>query len=435
MDYVWTLISRILLRAGAFFTLIILAKVLNASDLGIYGIIITASYFSIYLGSVGMRHALAFSIGQQGFNVRKVVAYIFTVGVILAVISSFAVAGVYTYYFQYPPELTLLASILVVPMMLLYISQGYFLGVSNFNAFNIYEVLPRLVTLLLVCGAALAVGLTLEQAIAFTAGGFVVSSILLIVRLSSSLGVSIWRAKANEVWGMVRYGSPLTVAMAATMLAPLSVMAILGGELDPEAIGIFFLAYKLVDVFGEAATAVGMVSFGKVVSSAVSSSAFLRAVRVAKFIVIMATLVALAIFLIPDSVYLYFLGSTYGGISEITSILCLGLPMICYNRIVNPAIAALGHPRIGLYSQLTSLIVCVAVSLWVVEPYGLLGCAYAVVLSRMVASVIFACFAHTSLHVSYRRMFFISKLELRYLVLSVRKISGRLFKKVARTRH
>ncbi len=429
MDYLWTLISRIFLRAGAFVTLIILAQVLNAEELGIYGIVVTASYFSVYLGSLGMRHALAFSIGQRGFNVSQVTSYILIVGLILSVLSLIAVGGIYKYYFDYENSLIIVALALVFPMMLLYISQGYYLGVSNFKAFNVYEVLPRLVTLILVCGIVLISDLTLNQSIAFTAFGFTISSILMIFRLHRSLGFEVWKAKAAEVLSMVKYGSPLTIAMAATMFVPLSVMAIMGRTLEPAAIGIFFLAYKLVDVFGETATAVGMVSFGKVVSSSASSSAFLRAVRVAKFIVIVATMVAASIFFLPDASYVYFLGDSYSGISGIAAVLSLGLPMICYNRIINPALAALGHPRIGLYSQLTSLVVNVSACLLLVEPYGLIGCACAVVLSRFVASMIFAYFAHSSVGVTYRRMFLISRLEIRYLVLMFRKISGRILGK------
>ena len=156
LQFLSVLSSRVLqrlLNVGAIF---LIARVLSVSDYGIYGIFVTTVTLAITLGSLGLRQATAYFMGQNMDQEKLVVNTAISISIPLTIIAAIAA----TLCLQssrpeinqplFPPIIAALTG-----HMLILIAQGKNLGRGWIMAYNIYEAMPF--ALLLAALAALRI--------------------------------------------------------------------------------------------------------------------------------------------------------------------------------------------------------------------------------------------------------------------------------------
>lgn len=394
VDALLVFLSRLLSRGSVFIVLLLLARTLSVEDLGFYGLVTTTAYTAVYFCSLGLRHASAFFLGKGFAEDGAVVAALVVSAVVLGIVSALFASGFYIVRGETSSTslVALLSGAVLLPMLFVYIGQGYFLGKRQIKRFNFSELLSRFVLLAVVGGGtAASFGLSLELALlAFLLSNFVGMAYVVVIVFRSLDGPVQYSAGVRLIIPMIKQGFPFAVALALVLLSPTISLHSANYLLGAQAGGLFFAAYKITDIVGEAATATGLVSFSHGVQSSNARRALLRARRSAWVVSGLAVFFAIFMSLAADLLIPTLLGAAYSGSADLMSVLAWSLPFLCFARIMNPSLAAQGYGASGAWVQFATVLTNVALAFALAPSLGLVGIAVALAISRVLNAFAFA---------------------------------------------
>lgn len=386
--------SRLLSRGSVFVVLLILARTLSVEDLGFYGLVTTTAYTAVCFCSFGLRHASAFFLGKGIAEEGALVGALAVSAAVLGIASGLFASVFYGMRggASGASVVALLSGAVLLPMLFVYIGQGYFLGKRQIKRFNFSELLSRFVLLAVVAvGTVASFRLSLDLALsAFLLSNFVGMTYVVLVVFRSVGGPIQCAAGSRLIMPMIKQGFPFAVALALVLLSPTISLHSANYLIGAQAGGLFFAAYKITDIVGEAATATGLVSFSHGVQSSNGRRALLRARRSAWVVSGLAVFFAIFMSLSADLLIPTLLGKAYAGSADLMSVLAWSLPFLCFARIMNPSLAAQGHGASGAWVQFATVLVNVLLAFALAPTLGLIGIAVALAISRFLNALAFA---------------------------------------------
>lgn len=150
---------------------------------------------------------------------------------------------------------------------------------------------------------------------------------------------------------LVGFSSHLALSNVGVFLGSRADVFVMGYFFGPFAVGIYRLAFRLVDtVLAVTATSIQMVSFPHLASLQSDPQAFGRRLLVAHRMVAVTTLPLLGVLASAAEPIVRLLGSDWSGAVPVLRVLCLATVFTVVSQLAGPTLAALGRP--GLVSAI-----------------------------------------------------------------------------------
>lgn len=371
------LATRALARGSAFVVLIILARWLDPDDFGFYAFAVATVQTLTMTANLGLRQSSAFFLGKNLADRSAVVSSLWTgwaalAGVLFvlawAIIGQGPAAGV--------GGPTLLVAAAVVPMLLVNLGQGVYLGTGAIGLLNASDIVSRVALVGIVAGLAVAGWLSVEAAV----GAFVAAHGLgAVFVVATALGGARWASVLDVglLWRILRRGIVFATALGLIQLNNYVAIFLVSRYMAPDDVGVFFGAERLVEVFAEAATALGVVMFSRGVRADDAETAMRDSARVTRAAVVVIVLAAIVGGAFAEPLIALILGERFVAGAMSLRILLVGAVFAGVSRILYPALAAQGHAIYGIAVFLPAVIANGVLASVLIPVWGLEGAAIA----------------------------------------------------------
>lgn len=376
--------GRSMARAAQFAVFVLLARMLEPADLGLYALISTAVVLAVQIGSLGLRQASAVRLGNGTDPAGQVFSSLLILCPVLAGLATLVVLGVMDLLAPGLPawQLALCVAVAMLGAMAVILMQGLLLGQGRTGTFGLTDSLMPLV-LLAAVGAMLLAGqhsLMLVLAALALAYALAGAAAVMLVRQ----GTPATAPDLTRLPGMVRQGLAFALNVFLIMLATRISLYLVEHLMSAEAAGQFFVGQRLGDVLGEIALAAGFVLFSDAVRAQDGQAAVRANARVAAVVLWGFGAVSLIMALLAEPLIGALFGPTYEGAPMVLQIVALAIGPAAATKLIYPTLAGQGRPLWGTPAILAGLAVNVALAFALIPTYGLAGAAIALVVSQYV---------------------------------------------------
>jgi O-antigen/teichoic acid export membrane protein len=378
-------LAKAVIKVSNFFLVIVLARVLTPEAFGLYGVFFSALVIVVPFTSLGLRHAGAYMIGQGRLPEGAALATILWLLPALVLVSG-AGMGLLV---QPPaglavadlagPALTAAAGFLLV-----YCTQGVFLGRNEIRWVNLVDVLPRLLVLAAVLVLEWQGRLDGLASLWALAGAMAASGLVALVLARPADGRIAWRAPRTPM--LLRYGWPYAIVLGFSFLNYQISIPLVGAWADTVAAGHYFVATRLNGLPVEAAMAISMVLFSHATRSDDHQAALERAAFMCRWAIVFVILLAAAAFVVAPWLIPLLFGAEQAAAVPIFRILVLGLPFLVVTSTVYPTIAGIGRPLLAAMVFGPVVALNVTLSWFLIDAYGAGGAAIAATLAAVAAA-------------------------------------------------
>lgn len=346
-DAFFVFLGRLISRGAMFFVLVIISAFMSLEDVGFYGILSSAAYIGVFLFNLGLRQSIAYFFAKEVFSHDKLINVAFLSYLLLSLSGLFALYTYGVFFVEIDNVgLSVIAvfSISIIPMLFTYLVQGFFLGAGNISSFNNSEMLPKVTFLMLILLSVITLNaLTLDITFISFLAANIIGAVYSLKKIGiTDLKVKIHRDSASDVLLLVKHGLPFSINLVLMLVIPFATVFIAKSLYGAAVAGIYFLAYKFVDIFAEISTATGMVAFSRGIRASSSRRSIVLALT-SSWILFFLTLCCSTILF----VVFYLFGEKLAGIAldahffSITLVL-FSLPFLCFTRVIGPALSAHG---------------------------------------------------------------------------------------------
>lgn len=378
--------TRLLLKGINFLSLYMLLRYLSPEQLGEYGLFISTLVLATTIGNLGLRNSVARDIGNKGSLQLNVKALSVAYPVLMLASTFVMLLTLYSSGLAIDFTLKLFAIIVSVACHLIIIlRQGICLGTGEIKLFNLLEVIPRLVLLVIIF--VVVKGLDdkyQEVAIYGLTLGYIISAAYALMKTNLTFAIS-----ANE---QVRYlfktGFTFCLALSLILLntrVPLYITNLFQSTAE---VGQVFAALRINDIFLELATAAGLVLF----SHAARSNSDIDLTKMLKAIagVFIATIfIAICTTLFATEIIILVSGDKYITAATYLTIATLGLPFAAFNKMAYGVISGRGKPMLGVYVYAFVVPINLFISFMLYKQNVQSFVLYALVASQLIASIAF----------------------------------------------
>lgn len=375
------LASRWLIKLLNFCSFFIIVRVLSSDDFGLYGIFISAVFLIGSIGNLGIRQASAYIVGKQEYPPEEVFGSSITLLPLFTILSGFAIWILSTKTAPQMGAPWFLPSLVSSGGVILSsFSQGIFLGQGDIQKYNIVEVIPRLVMLVIVGGLFLFNLLTIQAVIWAFAIGFSIAGVI-----GASLVAPYYELvfkKIALIPILLKRGLPYATTLFLIMLNSRISVFLIAGRLDPEASAQYFASLRLTEFVLETAAAIGLVLFSHNSKATDIHKALKETASVTRLMVyLMMALSIIGILIAPFAVPLI-LGEGYAQSTTILQILLGGLIFSTLSRTIYPTIAGQGRPLLGAVVIGPAVVINFLLSWLLIGHFGAKGAAIALILTQ-----------------------------------------------------
>ena len=394
-ELVATMSTRGAVLLAGLVTSVVVARHLGPAGRGAFVVATTAAALLVQFGNLGLHASNTYVLGRDPARVGELLWN--SLGVTLAM-SAVAAALLVAQRAVWPGlvpldgDLPLLVIGFVPFALALVFIQNLLLATGAVGSYNVTELLPRVVVLVLVCAAVLTTGLTAATAFAVSLAGTALAVAAGIVRLRGQW----WPPKGS--FTLLRSAIPYSAKAYLAALASYAVLRIdilvLGHFRGAAETGVYSVSVALADLLLTLPSVVGLLLFPRLSRVASPRERFEIAARmlVATVVAMAALSVATAVVARPVIEVLY--GRAFVDAARPTVMLLPGVVALSAAMITNNYLASVGMPLVTVIAPAVALCVNVAVNIAVVPTRGASGAAaasslaYAVLAALVILSVL-----------------------------------------------
>lgn len=365
-------------RAAQLLSFFLLAQSLAPEKFGYYSLLLTSIALVSQLASIGLRQGAATCVGYKIIPKQTAASTLLWSSVPLAF---FAVcilnAFIYfdNYYEMIMVFLATLGALLVIFM------QGILLGDGRIGFFGISEsAMPLLL-------ASLIIILYFFDHISYTAAicslsiSYITAAVVSVLLALQGSGVS--HPNISDLFIMASKGIAFALNIFLVMLSARISLFIVEAQLSASVVGIYFAGQKISEMFGEIATAVGLVLFSDGLRSDDKLELLKKNVAVAGLFLWGFGAVSLILVIFAGDISSLLLGSAYSDSSKVLAITALAIGPSAASKILYASISSMGRPLQATPSIVISILIN-GFSCWLLLPaYGVEAASAAYVASQL----------------------------------------------------
>ncbi len=373
--------GSIVVRTFGLVTGIVLARVLGPADRGRLALVVLVAGLAGSLGSMGLNAWLARRVAQEGLGVAE--ARVIRLHLLLTLGVAGLVASIGLAVRSVEPEMLLLAVALSWLTLASLVALGAVQGLQRLRALAMADVAGTGVYMVLVLVAATSDSMTLTLALAATAVGRLVMFVWALWPLVRERTTTKTDPgpRRNYYPVALRFGAPVAIGAALTVLVYRFDLAIVAVYLDAEAVGLYAVALSVAELFWLVPTATNTAILPRIAVSedAVDTPVI---VRITTLGLLLATAVFAAVgpWLIP-AVF----GTEYAGAYGPLVILAVGAIFASAWKLLVTDLLARGESQHRAVSALMALTVMVLADAVLIPTLELIGAALGSLLSYATA--------------------------------------------------
>lgn len=386
------LFGRGIIRISQVVTFLLLARMLSPAEFGWFGIITTAVTVAGLVGSLGLRAAFGYEVGQKHRTLGEAAGTSLVLWLPLGLISALAV------YALYGTRLPIAAlnsfaviTISVVASLLIILMQGIFLGRGDIRAFAMSETAPRVVLTALTVILVFTAGISLSTSLwAYCASFAIAAPVILWLALKGSRPLAV---SYRGLGRTLRYGIITAVNLVlVTVCARLS-MFVIERYRGPAEAGQFYAAVRVNEIVLEVATVVGVVLFSNAARQDENVSVLHRNARISCWIFWLFMAIAAFVALTAPVLIRTLAGSDYTAAGPVLQILALCLAPTAASKVIYQTLSGSGNARFGTPVIIASLVINTLIALALVPSLGIYGGAIALVVGQclLYLGYVFSC--------------------------------------------
>ncbi|MGV0579275.1 oligosaccharide flippase family protein [Mycolicibacterium elephantis] len=378
------LFGRGIIRFAQLIAFLIFARLMSPADFGWFGIITTAIALAATLGSLGLRQAFAYEIGQNRLTVGEAFGTALLVWPVLTLVSAAIVFGLYGRQLPNcsPAQAGGIITVGIAATILLLFLQGVFLGQGNINAFALSEALPRVALVVFAIALSFSLSIGLPAALWANVSSVAVAApiaVWLALRKTKRLGLRFDRLRKGIPYGLLFALNVLLVTLCSRVS-----MFVIERMRGPTPAGEFFAAVRVYEIFLEIATAFGLVLFSNATRQTEGISTLSRNVRIGCWMFWLFNCFALLVWIAAPLVITTTIGAEYASAGPALQILALSMAPAAAAKVIYPTLAGSGRPGFGTPIIGVSLAVNIALAMFLVSRIGVNGGAIALVVGQYV---------------------------------------------------
>lgn len=383
-------IGRLLLTSTlGLISTIILVNAFGAEGFGMYTLALLLPTIFVRIFNLGTQFAITYHVARRQDELPKISAEVLWIALGIGLVSTgmgallirFASALVFP---NVPVSLLYLSLPIVMIVSLLMDIIAIFRGLEEFDTATAIEIVPQIMILVLtilfvlvfdwgVAGGILAVVLSRLWAA-------VLAVRALLRRVDISLRLPDAQSRRN-IRQILRYGLTTELGLVADLVNYRADVLLLNGFIGPAAVGIYDVAVLMIERLWIVSQAVGHVVLARVATlddDAARGDVTTITVRAVFWVTALGALVA---FLLADWAIPLFFGAGFGESAAALQILLPGIVSMGVARLLIADITGRGRPGINSVQTVISAVLNVALNLYLIPRYGVLGAAFATTIS------------------------------------------------------
>jgi O-antigen/teichoic acid export membrane protein len=364
--------------AAGLVTTVIVARVLGAEGRGLFSVATVVSALGLQATNLGLHASNTYAAARAPALVPALLGNSIVAAVVLGGAAAAGAAALFLVWPSLAPVhgTLLFLALAAIPLGLLYLLlQGLLLGVAAIGSYNRIEIATRLLGLILVVGVILLgrvnVVALFAPAVAATAGGGVLAYRRLMSRTSGSLTISRDVFRENLRYGLKAYLSAFFSFLV--LRGDLFIVKHLTGAVSA---GYYSITVTLAEIIMAVPVVIGALLFPRL-ARAEAGGRWPLARRALRVVALAMTVVTVVAFAAAAPVVQLLFGPEFLPAVPALRWLLPGVFLLSLNTILMNFFAAEGMPRFTVLSPGIAAAANIALNLWAIPAFGIVGAAAA----------------------------------------------------------
>ena len=394
------LTGRMAARGAQFVTFFLLARSLSPADFGWYGLFTTSVLLGVLIGSLGLRQACAYQLGQGRLSHAEALGAMGVSWPVLSLVAAGAVVVAVGNPLPTPgwTPIILISLVATLGAMGVMLMQGLLLGLGRTGRFALSDSVMAVLLLAMTAGLWVSGHLTLYSVLMAVAASQLIAGIATFFMASPGAGRP--QIVLAETPALLAYGFGFALNLFLITLSVRLSLYLIEMHGGAELAGQFFAGVRLNDLMIEAATALGLVLFSDTVRSGSQVETLRSNLKIAAWLLWLFMAGAVLLAAIAPWGVPFLLGAEYAPAGQVLMITAFMVGPTAATKVIYPSLAGLGRPWLGTPAIGLSLAVNWALSLILIPRYGLAGASVALVVSQWL--LMFAYIAIVGRHANSR---------------------------------
>lgn len=376
---VQTYATRVILIAVGLVSSVLVARALGPSGRGLFTVATALGAIGVQFGNLGLHSSNTYYVSKEPGLLGALVGNSLVVGILVASAGSAFAGGVFLLWPTLAPVhgLTLVLALIAVPLGLTYLLlQNLVLGINAVKAYNVIEVIAKVLTVLFIGVVLLLRAATVESVLIVTLLGSLVAAGAAFIRL-----YPLCKQGLAPSWKLFKltldYGFRVYLASFFSFMLLRADLLIVQYKLGPEQAGYYSVAASMADLLIMFPSVVASILFPRLSAMTdlqMQRHQFRRATVVTGLVMLLMS--AAATLLARPAIQILY-GRDF--LPAVPPFLILAVAAIAYgmNSIVSIYLASVGFPWFSVYAWFVAFVVNVLLNLVLIPVQGIRGSAWA----------------------------------------------------------
>lgn len=389
-DLIAVLKSRATVIACGLLTSIITARYLGAAGSGIIAALTVYPDLFMIIGSLGIRQAAAYFVGQSKFEDSEIFFALLRLWIfssIFCVIICYILLQ-YNSRAGYDANLVYLA-ILPIPFSLFSTySSGVFLGKNRIKDFNSVNWIPNVVKLIVYVLFIIIIPWDVFGAMLGIVLSYLVLSFFVWKKMSPMITLPL-KTNSDVICKMLRLGIVYALALFVISLNYKINIIMLEKLSSADQIGIYAKGVSIVEYLWEIPTLLSTIVFARSASSTDPLGFSKKVAQLLRICIVAVTIMSIAFFFLSTFIMVTMYGEEFRASSVVQKILLPGILLMTIFKVLNMDLAGKGKPWIAMVVMSPALVINLILN-WIWDGrYGANGAALASTISYSISGVLF----------------------------------------------
>jgi O-antigen/teichoic acid export membrane protein len=412
----WTIGVKVLIAISSLLSGVIVARWLGPAGVGVIAALAVITALAINLGGLGLPSAITFLVARDPRGAKPIFFNAIIFGLSSGSITAVVIVVTATFrpglLGDIPTHLLAIAAIALPFQMLFYFSLAIYLGLEKIRAYNLADLSLQAIIVVNAAVTLFLLGLDITQLVTFGTAANIIAAIVVVALLARSLrhAGGKWTADGGSMREMLRYGLRFLVAIIAGTVILRGDLLIVNYFRGSGEAGVYAVSTQAATLLQMMPAVVSMILFPRTASKQDSSGELTcRVTRHAAVIMFAVCLAAAPLsFLLP-----LFYGPAFAAVPAQFLIMLPGVYLLGIETIQVQHFTGLGLPRIVPVFWLGTMLISIALNIWLVPQFGAMAAAAVSSVSYAVIFVMVAGYFGKRTGRSFGEAFIIRKEEVR----------------------
>lgn len=379
-----TFLTRIAVVAIGIGSNVVTARYLGPEGRGMLAVLTTVTGIAVQFGNFGLHSSNTYFVAKNREILPELLGNTVWLSLIGGAIISLFVWGILYFNPRFAGGISLsllFVTLLSIPFSLLFLlGSNILLGIQMIKAYNLFDLLNKLIVFLTVVIALTILGQGLYAIVSITAFFTIIFS-LIVLKSLCSVGDKPPRFDVTVLKQTLPYGFKAYVVALFAFLLRYADLLMVQYMLGPAQAGYYSIARSMADMLYVLPMAVGMILFPRLSALRDERVKWLLTERVAAIMGLVMVILSLFGLIFAKPVVHLLFGSDF--LSSVPAFTILAIAMIFYgiNNIISIYLAASGFPLFAIYIWAFIGVLNIVLNILVIPLWGIMGASSASLIS------------------------------------------------------